>query len=154
MKVISLLPLIPALCHAFPTWGPPNGWQHQPKGGWGHQPKGGWSGGSKAAYFLRVDPSGSTVVAIELESNGLLSSTTTSTSTGGVGLQTQNYTNNDAPTTIDPLSSQQAVSVGDDVRECALAFIMDTLVTRCSIYSPSTPVPIQQSCSRSILPIL
>lgn len=106
MKLIHLAPLLltTTTCLAAPTshWGP---------GGWGHGGK-----QAEAVYFLRVDPAGSTVVAIEVGSDGLLTSSTSSTSTDGVGLQSQNASTPAlAPTAIDPLQGQQGVSIGGDV---------------------------------------
>lgn len=100
MKINSVLAILPALAAAIPS---------STKG---------WSAHSspKAAYFLRVDPAGSSVVAVEVGSNGMLTDTTASFSTGGVGLQTQNYTNGLKPTAIDPLQSQNSVTIGDRVR--------------------------------------
>lgn len=76
-----------------------------------------WNHGSKkAVYFLSVDPSGSSVTAIGLDHNGMLTESTSVTSTDGNGLQGVNATSPDlAPVAIDPLQGQTAVSVGDNV---------------------------------------
>lgn len=56
------------------------------------------------------------MVAVKVGSNGLLEDTTSVTSTGGNGLQSQNATSPTlAPVAIDPLQGQQAVSVGGNV---------------------------------------
>lgn len=106
MKLFTLVSgaLLLASSTALPHWpghhGPPPGY-----------------GGKKAVYFLRVDPAGSNVVAIELASNGKLTDSTTVTSTNGNGLQSQNASSPDlAPTAIDPLQGQTSISVGDNVR--------------------------------------
>ena len=101
---------VPAL--SIPVaFGPPKGWPHPYPGGYASP---------KALYFLRVDPAGSTIEAIALSDDGLTDSTS-STSTGGVGLQSVQFLSPSlAPVVADPLQGQQAVSTGDDVSEWLL----------------------------------
>jgi hypothetical protein len=102
-SIITSAALLLASATALPQghWGSPS---------WGH-------GGKSAVYFLSVDPAGSSVVAIELDENGMLTDSTSVTSTDGDGLQSQNATSPTlAPTAIDPLQGQDAVVIGDDVR--------------------------------------
>ena len=73
-----------------------------------------YGGPKKALYFLQNDPTGSSVVAIELGAQGMLSSSSIVIQTGGKGAQALNATN-DAPLGPDSLLSQSAVEVGDDV---------------------------------------
>ncbi|CAJ2503473.1 Uu.00g108670.m01.CDS01 [Anthostomella pinea] len=66
----------------------------------------------KVIYFLNVDPSGSSVVAIEVGHNGMLMNSTAVTSTEGTGSQAINQTAiPEAPVTADPLQGQDAVTV-------------------------------------------
>lgn len=121
-------------------------------GHWGPHHGHGQGYGKEAIYFLRVDPAGSSVVAIEVDSDGLLTDKTTSTSTGGNGQQATNATSGTA-VGIDPLQGQQAVSVGENV---LLPEFVESVAAMCnneysnSIYSPLTRAPIPSSCSASI----
>lgn len=101
MKYAALLTLSAALSQAAPQWGPPHQWGPPPHWG-GHGGSG--SGSKKAIYFLRVDPQGSDVVSVALGGQGKLTQETTMTSTGGVGLQSTNYTSpTKADVAFDPL---------------------------------------------------
>lgn len=72
--------------------------------------------GPDAIYFLRVDPAGSSIVAVKVNSDGTLSNSTSETSTGGAGAQSVNVTAPEiAPTSIDPLQGQDAVVVAGQV---------------------------------------
>jgi hypothetical protein len=99
LRLCALGALLASSCAALP-W-PPGSHHHH--------------GGShaEAVYFLRVDPSGSSIVAIAVE-DGRLTDSTSVTSTGGVGQQSENVTAT-APVSIDPLQGQQAVSIGGNV---------------------------------------
>ena len=122
-------------------------------GSWPHHGHGHGHGGygNQAIYFLRVDPAGSSVVAIEVGSNGLLTDKTASTSTGGDGQQATNATSG-TTVGIDPLQGQNAVSVGENV---LLPCAIDIEVSICSneyarsTFSRSTPAPTPWSCSAS-----
>lgn len=70
---------------------------------------------ARAAYFLKVNPAGSSVVAIVVDSNGQLQDHTSETSTEGVGLQSLNATAGDATVGADPLQGQDSVWVQDNV---------------------------------------
>lgn len=99
MRIASLVPLFATLCQAT-----------SPEDSFGSSLAG-------AVYFLRVDPAGSSIVSIESDASGLLEvNATKSTSTGGNGLQAQNYSSPTlGPVTTEPLLGQGAVAVGDNV---------------------------------------
>ncbi|KAK5174434.1 uncharacterized protein LTR77_001514 [Saxophila tyrrhenica] len=101
MQGLTLLlgALLSSACFAFPS---------------GQHGLGGSKGG-KAVYFLRVDPAGGSVVAIDVGGKGKLKDRTSVTSTNGMGLQSQNATDPDlAPVPFDPLQGQSSVVVSDD----------------------------------------
>jgi hypothetical protein len=104
MKLLTYLTgaLLSPVALAFPATG------NYPKGGPWHKSMG------SAVYFLRVDPQGSSVVAIKVGKDGLLQDATSVTSTDGVGLQSLNVTSG-STVGVDPLQGQEAVSIGDNV---------------------------------------
>lgn len=128
MKLAALVILGAALCQAVPSQTP----------------------AKQGVYFSRTDPAGGSLVAIAADSEGLLTKHTKVYSTGGKGLQAVNASSpNNAPVGSAPLLSQGSVTVGDNVIEYTVHIPRTTLILR-SMSSPSTPGPIQWSCSRSI----
>ena len=98
MKFLSILFLLPTVFAA------PFGANHWP------QPYGG--NNAQAAYFLDNNPSGSSVVAVRVNSNGTLSAPVR-TSTNGFGVIGVN--GKGFPNAADPLFSQGAVAVSGNV---------------------------------------